>query len=70
MQARDEHNIERRALRYWNRSFSEELKKKQDYSELPKVVHIAIVNSSENICSLMKFLNQPPERAIYSSPAL
>jgi predicted transposase/invertase (TIGR01784 family) len=44
MQARDEHNLERRTLHYWSRSFSEELKKGQDYSELPRVIHIAIVN--------------------------
>jgi predicted transposase/invertase (TIGR01784 family) len=44
MQAADKGNIERRILHYWGRGYTEELKEKQDYSELPRMINIVIVD--------------------------
>jgi predicted transposase/invertase (TIGR01784 family) len=44
MQIESEGNIERRTLLYWSRSYAEELKEKQDYASLPRVINILIVD--------------------------
>ena len=44
MQRSDEGNIERRILYYWGRSFSGELKTRQNYSELPRQISIVITD--------------------------
>ena len=44
MQQRDEGNIDRRILYYWGRSFSGELKTRQNYSELPRQISIVIAD--------------------------
>jgi len=44
MQIEDEGNIERRTLFYWSKSYAEELKEKQDYATLPRMINIVIAD--------------------------
>jgi predicted transposase/invertase (TIGR01784 family) len=44
MQQESEGNIERRLLHYWGRNYTGELKEGQDYSELPRLINIAIAD--------------------------
>ena len=44
MQVGDEGNIERRVLFYWGKGYTEELKEKQDYATLPRVISIVILD--------------------------
>jgi predicted transposase/invertase (TIGR01784 family) len=44
LQRADEGNIQRRVLYYWGRSYTGDLKKKQDYETLPKQINIVIVD--------------------------
>jgi predicted transposase/invertase (TIGR01784 family) len=44
VQIRNEHNMEKRSLFYWSKEFTRDLKKGQDYSELPNVLTINIVD--------------------------
>ena len=44
VQLRNQHNIDKRSLFYWSREYSGSLAVGQDYSELPDVISINIVN--------------------------
>ncbi|MCL1876041.1 MAG: Rpn family recombination-promoting nuclease/putative transposase [Synergistaceae bacterium] len=44
MQVGDEGNIERRTLYYWSKGYAEELKEKQDYATLPRMINIVILD--------------------------
>jgi predicted transposase/invertase (TIGR01784 family) len=44
MQITDEGNIERRILHYWGRGYTEEIKEGDDYSNLPRMINIAVVD--------------------------
>jgi predicted transposase/invertase (TIGR01784 family) len=44
VQLRNEHNIDRRSLFYWNKLYSEDMKAGQDYNELPNVIAVNIVD--------------------------
>jgi predicted transposase/invertase (TIGR01784 family) len=44
MQITDEGNIERRLLHYWGRGYTEEIKEGDDYSSLPRMINIAVVD--------------------------
>jgi len=44
VQLRNEHNIDRRSMFYWSRTYSKGIKKGQDYKELPNVIAINIVD--------------------------
>ena len=44
LQVEDEGNIERRTLFYWSKSYTVELKEKQDYSTLPRMINIVIAD--------------------------
>ncbi|MDR1137730.1 MAG: Rpn family recombination-promoting nuclease/putative transposase, partial [Synergistaceae bacterium] len=44
MQIADEGNIERRILHYWGRGYTEEIKEGDDYSSLPRMINIAVVD--------------------------
>ena len=44
MQIADKGNIERRLLHYWGRGYTEEIKEGDDYSTLPRMINIAIVD--------------------------
>ncbi|MDR0616559.1 MAG: Rpn family recombination-promoting nuclease/putative transposase [Synergistaceae bacterium] len=44
MQIADKGNIERRLLHYWGRGYTEEIKEGDDYSSLPRMIIIAVVD--------------------------
>jgi predicted transposase/invertase (TIGR01784 family) len=44
MQIADEGNIERRILHYWGRGYTEEIKEGDDYSSLPRMINITVVD--------------------------
>jgi predicted transposase/invertase (TIGR01784 family) len=44
MQIEDEHNLESRIPYYWSKGFTEDLKVGQNYSDLPKMVNITVVD--------------------------
>ena len=44
MQVGDEGNIECRTMYYWSKGYSEELKEKQDYASLPRMINIVIMD--------------------------
>ena len=44
VQLRNEYNIARRSLYYWNKLYSADFHEGQDYSELPNVISINIIN--------------------------
>jgi predicted transposase/invertase (TIGR01784 family) len=44
MQMDNEGNIERRTLYYWSKGYAEELKEKQDYVALPRMINIVIMD--------------------------
>ena len=44
VQLRNEHNIDRRSLFYWSRMYSESINEGQDYSELPNVIAVNVVD--------------------------
>jgi predicted transposase/invertase (TIGR01784 family) len=44
MQIGDEGNIERRTLHYWGRGYTEEIKEGDDYSKLPRMINIVVVD--------------------------
>jgi len=44
VQLRNEHNLDRRSLFYWSQIYSESIKSGQDYTELPDVIAINIVD--------------------------
>ncbi|MDR1020930.1 MAG: Rpn family recombination-promoting nuclease/putative transposase [Synergistaceae bacterium] len=44
MQISSEDNLERRILHYWGRGYTEEIKEGDDYSGLPRMINIAVVD--------------------------
>jgi predicted transposase/invertase (TIGR01784 family) len=44
MQIADEGNIERRILHHWGRGYTEEIKEGEDYSILPRMINIAVID--------------------------
>ncbi|MDR0615213.1 MAG: Rpn family recombination-promoting nuclease/putative transposase [Synergistaceae bacterium] len=44
MQIADRGNLERRILHYWGRGYTEEIKEGEDYSSLPRMINIAVVD--------------------------
>ncbi|MDR0616002.1 MAG: Rpn family recombination-promoting nuclease/putative transposase [Synergistaceae bacterium] len=44
MQIADSGNLERRILHYWGRGYTEEIKEGDDYSSLPRMINIAVVD--------------------------
>jgi len=44
VQLRNQHNMDRRSLFYWSKEYTNSLQEGQDYSELPNVIAINIIN--------------------------
>jgi hypothetical protein len=54
MQIGDKGNTERRILHYWGRGYTEEIKEGDDYSTLPRMINIVVVDFNRSPRELIR----------------